>query len=415
LDGCIGRNGYRGTYFGVFLRARLRLLYRFVLIHSTDPRAWGLALLPVLLFGMALPAGQQARGNVNDFVAYWTASRQVLHGNDPYATGPVLALGRQEGFAQSEPLIMRNPPWTVPVIALFGLLPFAVAQQVWLGCGLIAVLISTRWLWGVYREPGQSPWTAWLATAVFLPVVVALAIGQISPLVLLGVAGFLHFEKQGKLGSAGAFLFLVALKPHLVFLLWIALLLWSIRTSIYRTLLALTSITAAASLIAVALDHSIFTQYFSLLTRGGVLAELTPTLSGLLRLLLRQYPPIQALPALLAFAWFVFYWRKACDRWQWREVMPILLLVSLLMTSYGWFFDQIVLLPCVFQVAAWLTNRRRFISIGIALIFIGVNVAVLALILGHRTTFWYVWTVPAWFGLYMISRTGYQKRLLAAN
>jgi hypothetical protein len=382
---------------------------------SLGPVTMCLAVLPILLCGITLPASRQTHGNVNDFVEYWTAAHQVFHGNDPYAAGPTLALERQVGFAQSNPLIMRNPPWIVPVIAVFGLLPFAAAQNLWLGCGLISLLISARWLWGLYQEKGQSPWTSLVATALFLPVTVALAIGQISPLVLLGVAGFLHFEKQGKLGWAGGFLFLVAQKPHLIFLLWVALLLWSIRMSVGRTLAALTSITVAASLVAVALDHSIFAQYFSLFTRDRVLLELTPTASGLLRLSLPQYPLVQLLPALLAFIWFCFYWRSSRDRWQWREEMPVLLLVSLLTTPYGWFFDQVVLLPCAFQVVAWLMTSRRLVSTRVAGLYLAANAAALALILGHRTTFWYVWTVPAWLALYMFSRAKRRNQRVAPD
>ncbi|MGA8761261.1 MAG: glycosyltransferase family 87 protein [Candidatus Sulfotelmatobacter sp.] len=372
-----------------------------------------LLLLPILLCGFTLNPGPPAHARVNDFIAYWTAARQVLDGKNPYDERSVLALERQVGFEQPKPLIMRNPPWTIPVIAVLGLLSFSTAQDLWLGINLIAVLLSARWLWGLYRVQGQSPWTAWLATGFFLPVAVVLAIGQIGPLVLLGIAGFLHFEKQKKFGWAGAFLFLVALKPHLVYLLWAALLLWSIRRRTARALVALASVTLAACAIAVALDHSIFVQYLDLLTRGGVLAELTPTVSGLLRLCLPRYHAIQALPALLALIWFGSYWRSARDRWQWREQIPILLLVSLLTTSYDWFFDQVVVLPCVFQAAAWLTTSQRFVSIAVAVFYLGTNAAVLALILEHQTTFWYVWTVPAWFALYLISRT--QKVQLAVR
>ena len=358
----------------------------------------------VLVTAAALTPGKPTRGNVNDFIAYWTAAHEVIEGHDPYAAEPVLALERQLGFAQPKPLIMRNPPWAVPVIVLFGLLPFGVAQGLWLVGNLIAVLIAMRWLWGVYQTRGESRWTPWLATAVFLPVAVALAIGQMSPLVLLGIAGFLCFERKQKLGRAGAFLYLVALKPHLVFLVWIALLFWSIRRWKGRTLAAFGFVTLVASMTAVALDHAIFAQYLGLLTSGGVLAELSPTLGGVLRLWLPQYQWVQALPAVLALLWFLFRWRRARDEWQWREEMPILLLASLLTTSYGWFFDQIVLLPCVFQGAEWLTTSRRSISAGVAILYVCMNAIVLALVLEHRTTFWYAWTVPAWCGLYGLCR-----------
>jgi hypothetical protein len=221
-----------------------------------------------------------------------------------------------------------------------------------------------------------------------------------SPLVLLGVAGFLHFEQKQKLGRAGAFLYLVALKPHLVFLAWLALFAWSIQKSKVRTLATFGLITLSASLIAMALDHAIFSQYVGLLTSGGVLAELSPTIGGAIRFWLPQCRWAQALPAVLALIWFLLRWRRARDGWQWREEMPVLLLVSLLATSYGWFFDQVVLLPCVLQASQRLTTSRRLISISMASCYVCVNALALALILGHRMTFWYVWTVPAWCGLY---------------
>ena len=357
-----------------------------------------------------MTAGRRTKRNVNDFVEYWAASRLVVHGTDPYAPVPLLALEREAGLAHSNPLIMRNPPWIVPLIAVLGLLPFDLAQKLWMGCCLISLLVAARWLWGLYRTDAQSPWASWVAAAFFLPVDVALAIGQISPLVLLGVAGFLHFEKQGKLAWAGAFLFLAAQKPHLIFLFWIALLLWSIRMSAGRTLAVFMAITVAASAVAVAMDRAIFSQYFSLFTRDRVLLELTPTLSGLLRLWLRNYPPMQLLLALLAVAWFCFYWRGSRPAWQWREEVPILLLVSLLAASYGWFFDQVILLPCVFQAVGWLTPGRRLISISISVLYLGTNAIVLAFIIAHRGTLWYAWTVPVWLALYMIARRERRRR-----
>ena len=365
---------------------------------------WLLALLFALLAWLLFGQGQLASGNVNDFVAYWAAARQTLAGRNPYSVGPVLALEQQVGLARSAPLLMRNPPWTIPVVALFGLLPFPAAQRLWFAACLAAVLMSAKWLWASYHAEGQSPWTAWLATGLFSPIAAVLAVGQISALVLLGIAGFLHFEKERKLGWAGACLFLTTLKPHLTFLVWVALLLWSIARRTVKTVAVLASVTVLASLAATVLDRQVFEQYFALLTNGGVLRELTPTISGLLRLALGRYYPLQALPGLLALLWLFFHWRRSEARWQWRQEMPMLLLVSLLTVSYAWFFDQVTLLPCVFQATAWAVTSRGPARIGLALLYLGTNAAALALILSHCTTFWYVWTVPAWFLLYIVTR-----------
>src|SRR5262249_32829557 len=153
------------------------------------------------------------------------------------------------------------------------------------------------WLWELYRVAGQSGFLTSLAIAVFAPIAVAITIGQISPLILLGIAGFLRFEKKGRLGLAGVFLVLAALKPHLVFLLWVALVLCSIYNRSVRILGMFALITVTASFIAVLFDRSIFREYVHLITRGGVLHELTPTLGGVLRLWLRIYF-VEFLPAI---------------------------------------------------------------------------------------------------------------------
>jgi Glycosyltransferase family 87 len=363
-----------------------------------------LALAVALLAMMAAGGGApQPSRNVNDFIAYWSAARQILAGHNPYDIASVQALERPAGLTGSGVLIMRNPPWTLLAIAPLGWLSFATGQQIWFALGLISVLISARWLRGLYHTERKPPWMAWFGTGLFLPIAVALAIGQISPLVLLGLAGFLHFEKQKKLGWAGAFLFLVALKPHIVFLLWIALLLWSVRMRTGRILGVLAAVTTTASLVVTALDHRIFGQYLNFLA-SGAFTELTPTPSGLLRLSLRSPYALQLLPTLLGAVWFFWHWRRARATWDWRRELPVLLLVSLLTVSYAWFFDQVVLLPCVFQATAWATRRHRPAWTGVAGIYLAANAAVLALILFHRITFWYVWTAPAWFLLYLIAR-----------
>lgn len=382
--------------------SRMEKLLTGVLFLSALPSARLLSLVLVFLGTVAARPGQQASGDVNDFVEYWTAARQVLAGHDPYADGPVLSLERQVGFVQSRALIMRNPPWIMPVVAPLGLLSFNRAQQLWFGLGLMAIFLSGRWSWELYGSEKESVWAPGLSTGLFLPVAVALAIGQISPLVLLGIAGFLHFEKRKNLTLAGAFLFLAALKPHLVFLVWVALLSWSIRARRIRTIAALGTITALASVVAALLDHAIFKQYLNLMN-SGVVEEVTPTVSGLVRLSLGRYYPLQLLPALLALVWFFFHWRRSESGWQWPDEMPMLLLISMLTISYGWFFDQVILLPCVLRAAAWAITGRRGMLIGIAAPFLGINAAVLVLILEHRTTFWYAWTVPAWFLLYIFA------------
>jgi hypothetical protein len=342
--------------------------------------------------------------NVNDFAAYWSAASLIIHSHNPYAGHAVLSLENEVGFTGSTPLIMRNPPWIMPIIAPLGFLSFGLAQRLWLIVGLLAILISAKWLWDLYRVERQSRVLTCLAVATFSPLPVALAIGQVSPLVLLGIAGFLHFEDKQKLGWAGAFLFLATLKPHLIFLVWVALASLSIYHRTARIVGALMLAIVIASFIAISLDHSIFVQYAQMLVKERVPQELTPTVSGIVRLWSGIYAA-EFLPGVLALGGLLFYGGRRWVRWNWAEGMPLLVVISLLTTPYGWFFDQVILLPCLFQAASWLaTSRQSPLRVGVMTVYLSANATVLTLIRLHLTTFWYVWTISVWFALYALTQ-----------
>ena len=346
----------------------------------------------------------------NDFAIYWAAGKKVLAGGNPYAHGHEL-LQQQIRFREPEPLVLRNPPWTLPLLLPFSLVDFSPAQKLWLGCGLLAVLVSDYWLAELYGSPPRRI-LGWLAAAAFLPIAVVLAIGQIGPWLLLGIAGFLHYEAQGKYAWAGAFLFLLSVKPHLALTFWVALALFVFLHQQWRIALGFLAVLAMMSAIALVVHPAVFREYAQLWgANAGFVAEVNPTLGGLCGLLLHAQWG-QFVPAILSLIWLAYYWRRHTRAWSWKDHAPMLLMVSMLVTWYGWFFDQVVLVPCVLQAvfsALSLSARARFLY---AIVYLGINVIVLALILNHRTTFWYTWTMPAWLLLYWsilrTSRSGKQ-------
>src|ERR1039457_1345428 len=203
-----------------------------------------LFILPILPDSAAPP---------NDFAFYWTAARLVLDGKNPYSVADAVDL-QQRLFAGDRALVMLNPPWILPLIAPFGVMPFSTGKPLWLVMGLAIMLISVHWLWDLYRD-SESRWIGWLVAATFLPVAVVLAIGQIGPLILFGLAGYLRFQTRQKNYLAGAFLFLAALKPHLVFLVRVALLLYALHHKRWESLAAFLPVLGVTSLLAVVLKH----------------------------------------------------------------------------------------------------------------------------------------------------------------
>jgi hypothetical protein len=357
------------------------------------------------LFGVALwlATGWAHRAQPNDFTEYWAAGHLLQRGQNPYAQEPLLAMEKTAGLDVPTSLAMRNPPWALPLMLPFAALPYAVAQGLWLVLGLASVLMSVHLLWPFYASGELPGWLAWSVTAAFLPVATVLAIGQIGPLILLGIAGFMDSEERHRDLLAGACALLIAIKPHLAFLFWPALLFWTVQQKRWRILLGLAAAGFIFNAIPLALDWNVFSQYLEYWRRAGITAELMPTPSVLRLFFGTQRHWVEFLPALTAAIWFLFHWRKTYDHWNWPQQLPLLLIISVTTTPLVWFFDQIVLLPCMLQAAAWVFRRGNS-RVWPVVSFLGMNSLTLLLLLTHRTTYWYSWTASAWLIWYLWMR-----------
>ena len=79
---------------------------------------------------------------------------------------------------------------------------------------------------GGWLRSGGDParrWIGWGAALGFVPTLFALQSGQIGPLLLLGSVLFLEAERRGWPALAGAATVLLAIKPHLAYLVWAAI------------------------------------------------------------------------------------------------------------------------------------------------------------------------------------------------
>ena len=359
---------------------------------------WVLIAAVVFVAGWFVVRSNTVSG-VTDFAAYWTASRQLLAHQNPYAAGPVLEMERRLGFREPLPLIMRNPPWAAPFVLPLGLLEYSRAQRAWLVVQLVAVGLSVKLLWNFYAK--RRSWLPWLVTATFIPLAAVLALGQIGPLILLGVSLFLWAQERRWDGLAGASGLLIALKPHVVFLFWPALLIWSLRNRRWRLLLVFAASVLVASAVAMFFDPLIFTDYRELWRETAIVWSETPTLAGVLCRMLPGQNWSAWLPVAIAVIWFVLRGMRVHKNWSWREEMPWLLLISVAASPYAWFFDQVVLLTALLPVAAILVNRSLRNLLWPAMTYLAINAAAFALILDQRRTFWYVWVAPAWLLLYL--------------
>lgn len=319
---------------------------------------------------------------VNDFTYYWYAAQQFVSGHNPYLAMP----GKYVMFA---------PPWALAVTFPLGFLPFQVAQFLWFLVLVTLVFVSAIWLWELYGE-GRSPTWAMALCVTFIPVLFNFMDGQIDALILLGIAGFLRYERKRPY-LAGAFLFLCALKPQIVFLIWPVLLWRAVFQRYWRPLVSFTAVLASFNL-AIMLSHpQVFREYFSMLQTAGVLFYDTATLASMLRhitgIRLLQYAPAAA-----TTAWLLCYGGLWREDWNWRERTPELVLISLVAAPYAWYADHLLVIPALFVMLVRVLQQPKY-GLLLAMAYFSLNaIAARETVVGNIPSS--AWVPLGWLMLY---------------
>ena len=353
-----------------------------------------LGIVVLLLFGPTM---------MNDFVEYWAAGALNLSGQNPYDPVLMLELQRSVGYAGDRALLMLNPPPVLTLVMPFGALPYRPAALLWLLLNTAALVWSCTILWDLAGGPRRLRWVAYICGVVFLPTLLALLLGQISILLLLGLALFLRFVREGRMVAAGAATTLLLVKPHVVYLVGAALVVWWLRSRDRRVLLGV-ALGGIGFLVPLAFNPAVYAQHFELSQVVSLTHFPTSTLGSLLRLAARDPNRfgLQFVPMVLGLAYLATRLRRSrFAEWDWDREMPLLVVVSLATAAYGWVFDQVVLLVAaipMFAVAIRAGGVRLVAMIGFWTVtgaiaftqaFRGVN------------SFWYFW-IPFAFLLAMI-------------
>jgi hypothetical protein len=348
----------------------------------------GIVLLAAGRFVTTLPGYRVPK----DFSEYWAAGRLALHGENPYNPALLLAEERRVEPDRAEPLMMWNPP---PALALYlpvGVLPFREAGLLWVGGQFLAVLAACDLLGrlynptgppGVRRRPGGRPptdggnrrrpggglgsWSGFLFVGTWWMV----AYGQNTGLLLLGLAGYLHFLYRGRPLAAGGCAALAALKPHLLLGFGVLLLADAGTRRGRLVLLGGGSAILAALGVALFADPHVIGQYLAATRNPGPGAtpltawELPVPAYWLRKAVAFDRFWVQFLPCgVVCVALLV--WRVAArGRWDWANALPFVVAASALAAPYGWTFDWTVLLvPVVWAVSRAAAGRRWALVVG---------------------------------------------------
>ena len=323
----------------------------------------------------------------HDFLEYWSAAHLLSMRANPYSLLEMSNLQHALGWAEPVPLMFVCPPWVLPLIAPLGVASsYSLAWIVWMTILVLVLAVGSRLLMDLYFQDLRIPefsdtrFHRSLFVFTFYPVLLCLKFAQLAPFLLLGLVGFLFFIRQNRTLLAGSFLALIALKPQLLFLVWIAVFLESVRRRRWTVLLSALAVIGVLTGIALALDPSAFQQYRALI-RTPYLAINPSGITAMMRHFLkgRNTYWLQFIPPFFGIAWLGIYWHRRHGTWDWLEEMPLLVTMSVLTSAYGWVFDQTVLGLAVIAVAAKYARPKAQIPWNLIVWYTGLNCALILL------------------------------------
>ena len=329
-----------------------------------------------------------------DCLIYWAAGRLFLFGGDPYSISSLQVIERSAGWTNAVPLPMLYPPWVLPFFAPLGALPFWSAHYLAFTISLGIEILCSLALWDYFGGEKRQRWIGVLVLLTFLPAASAEQYGQITPLILGGLTIFLLALRRQWFVLAGVPLVLFVVKPHLLYLVLLAILLWSIQNRRWAIPLSATLCGVAATVAPIAFNHKVL-SYF----HGTVPAALINPcgIGGYLRSVFGwQHVWLQFLPCVVGLGWFAVYWMRHRMTWAWEERIPLLLLVSIGSAAYFWKHDFILGLPAVIALAIQVARARVWLLA--TFLYVVVQFSILAVYeTVHECVLSLLWIALYWF------------------
>lgn len=322
-----------------------------------------------------------------DYIEYWASGNLLTHFSNPYSPAAIFRLEKSHGFLSTSPLIMLNPPWALFLVAPLGFLTPRAGLILWILATGACIIFAVHLLNPRSKDNALA--------LLFAPAIACIGSGQSSPFLLLGFALFLYFHRRRPF-VAGASLLLMAIKPHLFLAFWPVLFLDCI---LRRRLIILAGGAAAlisATAFSLCLDRHIWSHYFAAFRATPLHHQFFPTLSGAIRVLAGFQSSYWLLltPSAVAIVWSLVYYARNRQAWDWTSHGMLLMLVTVLASPYGWFPDEIVLLPAIIFA---LNLPRKHAYAGWALLAINAVAALVytAFEASLRSPF-LIWTPAAW-------------------
>jgi len=352
------------------------------------------ALVSALMLGAVAVVTSYEHNGTRDFVEYWAAGVQLVHGQNPYDVDAIWKLEKSAGSRFS--VVLMNPPFIMSIVAPLGVLDSVAAARWWLLLQIVSCAASFLAIASAFKK--TTAIMVSLLGLCFAPILICILIGQIGVFLLLGIALFLALHAKQPF-VAGAVLLPCAMKPHLFIPFAIVLLLWVIKQRAYRLLAGFVASIVLSASVAYWFDPQIWRHWIGFLHFSQPANTPIWNISRILRLAIGpQLPSVQFVPVLAASGWSIWHFRKQQHSWSWIDQGLFVLLLSVVCAPYSWLTDEAVLLPCLVAAVHHAQNNGRSLLPLAAMM----ATASLELISGRWIdTGALVWTAPAWLAFYL--------------
>jgi hypothetical protein len=314
------------------------------------------------------PTAQLERPGQVDLLEYWAAAKLIENSENPYDSEKIEKIQRAEpttGKTLDSPILMWNPPFVAPMIKFLGNLNFEEARIWWTSMTFLALFLSIFLI--MIAENFTLTWKTIVALMIFFPAVSILQFGQISWILILGLAtGLVFLNRQNGL-LAGLSLSVCLIKPHLLYLTYLSFLFSLPTERRFKFILGFLSggaiLAASAELIA----PGIWNQWLAAFEKPPVYFK-TPTIGSLMQNLIgAQHGWVVYLPAAITLLVLILFRHNSKCAAAMRDPIGITAL-SLATAPYGWVFDQVLLLPLVIRLTS-----RRDLFLPLTVIFLNIQ------------------------------------------
>jgi hypothetical protein len=340
-----------------------------------------------------------------DFAAFWVAGHLTVEGENPYQPHRVREIQRELGMDDTA-IVVWNPPWALTLLMPFGALPFRLAFGAWVLVHIALMLAAALLLWRGLGGQSRHAWMACLLTLLFVPTIFLIGGGQITAVVLFGLAGFLVAAREDRPFLAGIMGGLTAVKPHLLtlFALWIALEATRSRFG-RRAILGGLAAGCLACLFPTLMHMDVWSDYWNAVRSPSSadhrhLSEWKPPLLGWwLRMSVPGNPFwVQWIPLLVGVVGFIGWWLRVARRspTDWAGQLTWIVGASMLIAPYGvWQHDLVLLLIPILAATTKVVANPMPAAIAVGgLLLIVVDAVSLVMMVNRTSSEWYVWVTP---------------------